>query len=205
MCVGGVDDHCAEGLEAEVALVVYRAEPFDKAFPVDRRRFAPDIRIGDHVKVAVAVVVVYMQDREPVSESDYVFLEVSDVKVRVTYIKAEAEYLLARLGIEGVDVAARFGNVGAGALDISSVDARKKVFKAYFDAVLLLGGLCLLASEQTAAAFGVGTTAKALFTAILGVVTTNGIAEAIAAVIIGVAVGKAVSVYLKRHPLEKNV
>ena len=32
--------------------------------------------------------------------------------------------------------------------------------------VLLLGGLCLLASEQTAAAFGVGTTAKALFAAI---------------------------------------
>lgn len=71
--------------------------------------------------------------------------------------------------------------------------------------VLLLGGLCLLASEQTASAFGVGTTAKALFAAILGVVTTNGIAEAIAAVIIGVAVGKAISVYLKRHPLEKNV
>ena len=38
----------------------------------------------------------------------------------MTYIKAEAEYLLARLGIEGVDVAARFGNVGAGTLDFHS-------------------------------------------------------------------------------------
>lgn len=62
--------------------------------------------------------------------------------------------------------------------------------------VLLLGGLSMLATQQAAEAFGVAT--NALFAAIMGVVTLNGVIEAIAAVVICVPVGKAIRVYQKR-------
>lgn len=63
--------------------------------------------------------------------------------------------------------------------------------------VLFLGGLALLAGEQTAAAFGVA--ADGLFAAIMGVVTLNGLLEAAAAVLVSMAVGKALLAYSKKH------
>ena len=61
---------------------------------------------------------------------------------------------------------------------------------ALTNTVFLLGGLYLLAFEQTAAAFGVA--GGALFAALLSVVSVNGVLEAIAAGIICPAVGKAI-------------
>ncbi len=61
---------------------------------------------------------------------------------------------------------------------------------ALTNTVFLLGGLYLLAFEQTAAAFGVA--GSALFAALLSVVSLNGILEAVAAGIICPAVGKAI-------------
>jgi uncharacterized membrane protein len=55
--------------------------------------------------------------------------------------------------------------------------------------VFLLGGLYLLAFEQTAASFGV--TGSALIGTILSVVSLNGVLEALAAGIVCPAVGKA--------------
>ena len=63
--------------------------------------------------------------------------------------------------------------------------------------VLFLGGLALLASEQAAGAFGVGT--DGLFAAIIGIVSLNGLLEAAAAVIVSVAVGKVLLVYLGKR------
>ena len=55
----------------------------------------------------------------------------------MTYIKAEAEDLLTRLGVESVDVVAGFRDIRAGTLDIPAVDASEEVLKADRDAVLL--------------------------------------------------------------------
>lgn len=63
--------------------------------------------------------------------------------------------------------------------------------------VLFLGGLYLLAREQTAAAMGVA--AGALLKTLLGIVALNGVLEAVAAVLICVAVGKAISAYAHRR------
>lgn len=66
--------------------------------------------------------------------------------------------------------------------------------------VFYLGGLYLLAFEQTAEIMGVA--GSALLTALLGIVAGNGIIEAIAAVIICTAVGKAISAYTGRNKNE---
>lgn len=66
--------------------------------------------------------------------------------------------------------------------------------------VFFLGGLYVLAFEQTAAAMGVA--GNALLAALLGIVAGNGIIEAIAAVIICTAVGKAISAYTGRNKTE---
>lgn len=66
--------------------------------------------------------------------------------------------------------------------------------------VLFLGGLYVLAFEQAAEAMGVA--ASALLTTLLGIVASNGIIEAIAAVIICTAVGKAISAYTNRNKSE---
>ncbi|HWR18281.1 MAG TPA: ECF transporter S component [Clostridia bacterium] len=79
---------------------------------------------------------------------------------------------------------------------LSKVD-KSKVFAmaaagvvgALTNTVFLLGGLYLLAFEQTAAAFGVS--GSALIGAILSVVSLNGVLEALAAGIVCPAVGKA--------------
>lgn len=63
--------------------------------------------------------------------------------------------------------------------------------------VFFLGGLYVLAFEQTAQAMGVA--GNALITVLLGIVAGNGIIEAIAAVIICTAVGKAISAYTNRN------
>ena len=63
--------------------------------------------------------------------------------------------------------------------------------------VFFLGGLYILAFEQTAAAMGVAS--SALMATLLGIVAGNGIIEAIAAVIICTAVGKAISAYTNRN------
>ncbi len=66
--------------------------------------------------------------------------------------------------------------------------------------VLFLGGLYILAFEQTAAAMGVA--GNALLATLMGIVAGNGIIEAIAAVIICMAVGKAISAYTNRNKNE---
>lgn len=66
--------------------------------------------------------------------------------------------------------------------------------------VFFLGGLYVLAFEQTAAAMGVA--GNALLAVLLGIVAGNGIIEAIAAVIICTAVGKAISAYTGRNKTE---
>ncbi|MEG1547222.1 MAG: ECF transporter S component [Clostridia bacterium] len=63
--------------------------------------------------------------------------------------------------------------------------------------VFYLGGLYLLAFEQTAAGFGVP--GELLFKTIMGVVALNGLLEAAAAVIICTAVGKALEYYIKKR------
>lgn len=63
--------------------------------------------------------------------------------------------------------------------------------------VLFLGGLYILAFEQTVAAMGVA--GNALLATLMGIVAGNGIIEAIAAVIICTAVGKAISAYTNRN------
>lgn len=63
--------------------------------------------------------------------------------------------------------------------------------------VLFLGGLYILAFEQAAEAMGVA--GGALLATLLGIVASNGIIEAIAAVIICTAVGKAISAYTNRN------
>ncbi|NCB30849.1 MAG: ECF transporter S component [Clostridia bacterium] len=63
--------------------------------------------------------------------------------------------------------------------------------------VFFLGGLYVLAFDQTAAAFGVP--GEALLKAILGVVALNGVLEAVAAVILCCAVGKALKFMLARR------
>ena len=63
--------------------------------------------------------------------------------------------------------------------------------------VLFLGGLYILAFEQAAEAMGVA--GSALLATLLGIVASNGIIEAIAAVIICTAVGKAISAYTNRN------
>ena len=68
--------------------------------------------------------------------------------------------------------------------------------------VLFLGGLYILAFEQTAQAMGVA--GGALLATLLGIVAGNGIIEAIAAVIICTAVGKAISAYTGRGEKEQN-
>ncbi len=59
--------------------------------------------------------------------------------------------------------------------------------------IFYLGGLCLFAFDSMATAYGV-TTYAALIKIILGVVGFNGIIEAVAAVVICTAVGKAIAV-----------
>ena len=66
--------------------------------------------------------------------------------------------------------------------------------------MLFLGGLYILAFEQAAEAMGVAS--SALLTTLLGIVTGNGIIEAIAAVVICTAVGKAISAYTNRNKSE---
>jgi len=63
--------------------------------------------------------------------------------------------------------------------------------------VFFLGGLYILAFEQTAAAMGVA--GSALAATLMGIVAGNGIIEAIAAVVICTAVGKAISAYTNRN------
>lgn len=63
--------------------------------------------------------------------------------------------------------------------------------------VFFLGGLYLLAFEKTAAAMGVA--AGALLKTLLGIVALNGVLEAVAAVVISVAVGKAIAAYTHRR------
>lgn len=62
--------------------------------------------------------------------------------------------------------------------------------------VFFLGGLYLLAFEQTAQAMGVA--GEALLGTLLGIVALNGVIEAVAAVIISVAAGKAVTAIARR-------
>ncbi len=62
--------------------------------------------------------------------------------------------------------------------------------------VFFLGGLYLLAFEQTARAFGVA--GEGLMAAILGIVSLNGLLEAAAAVILCTAVGKAMDAVARR-------
>ena len=66
--------------------------------------------------------------------------------------------------------------------------------------VFYLGGLYVLAFSQTAEAMGVAgeNAASALLKVLLGVVALNGILEALAAVIIACAVGKALMLVLQR-------
>ncbi len=63
--------------------------------------------------------------------------------------------------------------------------------------VFYLGGLYILAFEQSAQIMGVA--GNALLAALLGIVASNGIIEAIAAVVICTAVGKALSLYTDRN------
>lgn len=63
--------------------------------------------------------------------------------------------------------------------------------------VFYLGGLYILAFEQSAQIMGVA--GSALLSALLAIVASNGIIEAIAAVIICTAVGKALSLYTNRN------
>ncbi len=63
--------------------------------------------------------------------------------------------------------------------------------------VFFLGGLYVLAFEQTAQAFGVA--GEGLMAAILGIVSLNGILEAAAAVVICIAVGKAMDAVARRN------
>lgn len=62
--------------------------------------------------------------------------------------------------------------------------------------VFFLGGLYILAFEQTAQAMGVA--GEALLSLLLGIVALNGVIEAIAAVIISVAAGKAITAIARR-------
>jgi len=62
--------------------------------------------------------------------------------------------------------------------------------------VFYLGGLYLLAFEQTAEIMGVA--GEALLSLLLGIVALNGVIEAIAAVIISVAAGKAITAIARR-------
>lgn len=65
--------------------------------------------------------------------------------------------------------------------------------------VFYLGGLYVLAFSQTAAAMGVAgeNAAGALLKVLLGVVALNGVLEAAAAVVLCIAVGKALNAFLK--------
>lgn len=66
--------------------------------------------------------------------------------------------------------------------------------------VFFLGGLYLFAFNQAAAGFGLANaTYGAFFKVLLGVVAVNGVSEAIAAVIICTAVGKAIHAFHKRR------
>ena len=62
--------------------------------------------------------------------------------------------------------------------------------------VFYLGGLYLLAFEQTANIMGVA--GSALLKALMGIVAFNGVLEAMAAVILCTAVGKALSAYINK-------
>ena len=62
--------------------------------------------------------------------------------------------------------------------------------------VFYLGGLYLLAFEQTANIMGVA--GSALLKALMGIVAFNGVLEALAAVILCTAVGKALSAYISK-------
>ena len=62
--------------------------------------------------------------------------------------------------------------------------------------VFYLGGLDLLAFEQTANIMGVA--GSALLKVLMGIVAFNGVLEAMAAVILCTAVGKALSAYINK-------
>lgn len=67
--------------------------------------------------------------------------------------------------------------------------------------VFFLGGLYVLAFEQTAAAMGVAgeNLGAALLKTLLGVVAVNGVLEAVAALLLCSAIGKACMAYLHRQ------
>jgi uncharacterized membrane protein len=68
--------------------------------------------------------------------------------------------------------------------------------------VFFLGGLYIFAYEEAARGFGlVNYTPLSFIKVLLGIVAFNGVLEAITAVIICTAVGKAIFVYLNRKGL----
>lgn len=107
--------------------------------------------------------------------------------ILVTFLPRILTGLFAALSYK---LCCRFDKTRVAALGISSFVG------SMTNTVFFLGGLYLLAFDQTAAAFGV--TGEGLFAAMMGIVSLNGLLEAAAAVIICTAVGKALIAYNER-------
>ncbi len=132
----------AEGLEAERALVLNVAQTVDEALPIEIGVLTPIVRlrVGEHMQVLDAVVVVDVETGETASEGVQILTDVRTDEVCVTGVEAEAEALAVSLGVEQVDVESRLLSGCAGAADDVTVEGGEEVFKADLHAVLLCRG-----------------------------------------------------------------
>lgn len=99
--------------------------------------------------------------------------------------------------LTGLVSAALYGAVSAGGKRQLMAMGVGAFIGSMTNTVFYLGGMYLLAFEQTAQIMGVA--GSALLKTLLGVVAFNGVLEAAAAVVICTAVGKTISVYINKN------
>ena len=74
------------------------------------------LSIGQHMLVAPSVVIVYMQYGKALAQSIDILTEIFTHYVSVSYVKAEAKYVLARLLVKSVNIIARLVGIAAAAV-----------------------------------------------------------------------------------------
>ncbi len=99
--------------------------------------------------------------------------------------------------LTGLVAAALYGAISGGGKRQLAAMGVSAFIGSMTNTVFYLGGMYLLAFEQTAQIMGVA--GSALLKTLLSVVAFNGVLEAAAAVVICTAVGKAISVYMDKN------
>ena len=131
-----------EGLEGKLALVTAVLEAIDKAFPVTDLILAPvlGVSIGHHMEVAVAVIVMDVEDGQSLTQSHDVVIQITTQKVGVSDVQTEAEDVLACFFVQLVQIPASLVDIGAGTLDDTSLEGTEQIFQTQLDTVLLRAG-----------------------------------------------------------------